>query len=132
MRRMVPRPHSARDDGEVGMLVVEDNEDIRFLLDVIFDLHPTMELDGSAKNFEEGLELWRRLRPSMIILDYQLPGRDGLELAAEILAEQPDQAIVLFSAYLDDHTIKRAEEIGIRDCVSKDHINRLVELLEAS
>lgn len=114
------------------MLVVEDNEDIRFLLDVIFDLHPTMQLDGSAKNFEEGLDLWRRLRPSMIILDYQLPGRDGLELAAEILAEQPDQAIVLFSAYLDDHTIKRAEEIGIRDCVSKDHINRLVELLEAS
>jgi DNA-binding NarL/FixJ family response regulator len=113
------------------MLVVEDNEDIRFLLNIIIDLHPGMELTGAANDAEEGLRLWRELQPSLVILDYRLPGRDGLELAAEILAERPDQNIVLFSAYLDDRTIERAEELGIRACVSKDHINRLVELLEA-
>jgi DNA-binding NarL/FixJ family response regulator len=113
------------------MLVVEDNEDIRFLLNVIVDLHPEMHLDGVANDAEEGLRLWRELQPSLVILDYRLPGRDGLELAAEILAERPDQRIVLFSAYLDDRTVERAEELGIRECISKDHINRLVELLEA-
>jgi two-component system response regulator NreC len=113
------------------MLVVEDNEDIRFLLDIIIELHPEMQLDGQATNFDEGLRLWRELQPSVVVLDYRLPGRDGLELAAEILAERPDQDIVLFSAYLDDRTIERAEALGIRECVSKDHINRLVELLEA-
>lgn len=113
------------------MLVVEDNEDIRFLLNIIIELHPEMELDGAANDAEEGLRLWRELQPSLVILDYRLPGRDGLELAADMLAERPDQNIVLFSAYLDDRTIQRAEELGIRECVSKDHINRLVELLAA-
>ena len=113
------------------MLVVEDNEDIRFLLNVIIDLHPELELCGAANDAEDGLRLWRELQPSLVILDYRLPGRDGLELAADMLAERPDQNIVLFSAYLDDHTIQRAEELGIRHCVSKDHIGRLVELLEA-
>ena len=113
------------------MLVVEDNEDIRFLLNVIIDLHPQLELRGAANDAEEGLRMWRELQPSLVILDYRLPGRDGLELAADMLAERPDQDIVLFSAYLDDRTIQRAEEMGIRECVSKDHIRRLVELLEA-
>ncbi|MEN3273246.1 MAG: hypothetical protein V7636_2007 [Actinomycetota bacterium] len=113
------------------MLVVEDNEDIRFLLNTIIDLHPEMQLSGIANDAEEGLRMWRELQPSLVILDYRLPGRDGLELAADILAERPDQNIVLFSAYLDDRTVQRAEELGIRACVSKDHINRLVELLEA-
>jgi DNA-binding NarL/FixJ family response regulator len=114
------------------MLVVEDNEDIRFLLNVIVELHPDLQLDGTASDAEEGLRLWRELQPSLVILDYRLPGRDGLQLAADILAERPEQDIVLFSAYLDDRTVARAEELGIRECVSKDHINRLVELLEAS
>ena len=113
------------------MLVVEDNEDIRYLLNVIIDLHPELELSGTANDAEEGLRMWRELQPSLVILDYRLPGRDGLELAADILAERPDQDIVLFSAYLDDRTIERAEEIGIRECIAKDRINRLVELLEA-
>jgi DNA-binding NarL/FixJ family response regulator len=114
------------------MLVVEDNEDIRYLLNIIIDLHPAMELDGAASDAEEGLRLWRQLQPAVVIVDYRLPGRDGLELAADILAERPDQNIVLFSAYLDDRTVERATALGIRACVSKDHINRLVELLEAS
>ena len=116
----------------MGMLVVEDNEDIRFLLNTIIDLHPELELSGIANDAEEGLRLWRELQPSLIVLDYRLPGRDGLDLAEEILTEQPEQDIVLFSAYLDDRTIQRAEALGIRACVSKDHINRLVELLQAS
>jgi len=117
---------------EVAMLVVEDNEDIRYLLNVIIDLHPDLELSGTANDAEEGLRLWRELQPSLVVLDYRLPGRDGLELAADMLSERPEQDILLFSAYLDDHTVKRALEIGIRECISKDHINRLVELLEAA
>ena len=111
------------------MLVVEDNEDIRFLLNVIIDLHPEMQLDGAANDAEEGLRLWRELQPSLVILDYRLPGRDGLELAAEILAERPDQHIVLFSAYLDDDTRKQAADLGIRACVSKSDFSRIPQVL---
>jgi len=111
------------------VLVVEDNEDIRFLLNVLSDLHPDIDVSSEATNAEDGLRMWREQRPDLVLLDYRLPGRDGLELAAEILAEKPDQRIVLFSAYLDDRTVARAEAMGINECISKDQIGRLLELI---
>ncbi len=46
----------------------------------------------------------------------------GLETAAAILAEQPDQRIILFSAFLDANTRAQASELGILACVPKTEL----------
>jgi DNA-binding NarL/FixJ family response regulator len=112
-----------------GVLIVEDEEDIQFLLRVIIDLTDDLEITGSATNASDALALWRELRPRVVLLDQRLPGRDGLSVASEILGEDPEQTILLFSAYLDANTIARADDLGITDCVSKDEITRLPEII---
>ena len=84
---------------------------------------------GEARDGEEGLERWREDRPDIVLLDQRMPGLSGLEVAERILAEEPGQTIVLFSAYVDDATRARAEEIGVRECLSKSDFSRVADVL---
>ncbi|HYD09614.1 MAG TPA: hypothetical protein VEA78_05875, partial [Acidimicrobiales bacterium] len=59
----------------------------------------------------------------------QLPSATGLDVAEVILREDPTTPIVLFSAYLDDAAVARAERLGVRACLGKDQVVRIPELL---
>jgi len=107
-------------------LIVDDDDDMRFLLRVLIEAaNEGLAVAGEARNADEAVQSWREQRPDVIVLDCRMPGRSGLDLAAEILAEEPDQSIILFSAYLDDDTMARADELGVRACLSKDHYDEL-------
>jgi DNA-binding NarL/FixJ family response regulator len=60
-----------------------------------------------------------------VIIDERMPGYSGMDAAVEILAEYPDQAIVLFTACLDSALRKVAEAAGIRRCLTKAQLNSL-------
>ena len=65
----------------------------------------------------------------MILLDHQMPDMTGLEAAEQILAEQPEQRIILFSAYLDADTRATAADLGILACLPKTELARIPEAL---
>lgn len=75
------------------------------------------------------LDAMRRLKPppvpTVLVLDNQMPGLTGLEVAERVLECIPDQRIILFSAHLDDEVCRRAEEIGVSLCVAKTDVHRL-------
>jgi DNA-binding NarL/FixJ family response regulator len=107
-------------------LIVDDDDDMRFLVRVLIEAaNEGLAVAAEARNAEEAVDRWREHRPDVVVLDNRMPGRSGLEVAAEILAEQPDQSIILFSAYLDDETVRQAGALGVRACLSKDHYDQL-------
>jgi DNA-binding NarL/FixJ family response regulator len=107
-------------------LIVDDDEDMRFLLRVLIEsANEGLAVAAEARNGDEALDQWREHRPDVVVLDNRMPGRTGLEVAAEILGEAPEQSIILFSAFLDDETLARADELGVRACLSKDHYDQL-------
>jgi two-component system chemotaxis response regulator CheY len=107
-------------------LIVDDDDDMRFLLRVLIEAaNEGLSIAGEARTADEAVEQWREQQPDVVVLDHRMPGRSGLEVAAEILAEQPDQSIILFSAFLDDETIARAEALGVRACLTKDQYDEL-------
>ena len=111
-------------------LIVDDEEDIRLLVRAVIErANEGLSVAGEAGSGEEALERWRETRPDIILLDYRLPGISGLETAQRILAEQPDQSIILFSAYLDDDTVNSASELGVRACLAKGDLARIPEAL---
>ena len=75
------------------------------------------------------VDLARLTEPDVVLLDYRMPGRNGIEIATEILAEDPDQHVLLFSAYFDDDIVAEAARIGVRECVSKDHAKAIPDIL---
>ena len=107
-------------------LIVDDDEDMRFLLRVLIEAaNEGLSVAGEAGSGDEAVAQWREHRPDVVVLDYRMPGRTGLDVAQEILTERPDQSIILFSAYLDDETVTRAGAIGVRACLSKDDYDQL-------
>jgi DNA-binding NtrC family response regulator len=68
-------------------------------------------------------------RIDLVVTDFSMPGRSGLDVARELLAVRPDICIVLVSGYLDDALTASSREIGIRHVVYK--ANTVKELCES-
>jgi DNA-binding NarL/FixJ family response regulator len=111
-------------------LIVDDDEDMRFLLrSVIERANEGLQVAAEAGGADEALARWRDVRPDVIVLDHRMPGTTGLEVAEVILAEDSAQSIILFSAYLDDELVARADAIGVRACISKDRYDDIPDAL---
>lgn len=106
----------------IRVLVVDDEPDMRVLVRHVLAAAPEVEVVGEADGPEAALEAWRAARPDLIVLDHRMPRRSGLDVAAEILAEAPEQPIILFSAFLDPDLRARAAALGVRRCVAKDDV----------
>lgn len=124
------------DDATTTILIVDDELDMRMLVRVIIDLaNRGWSIVGEAADGMEAVKAWRDLNgppvPHVIVLDNRMPELTGLEAAAEILAERPEQHIVLYSAFLDDNVRREAATIGVRECVTKDELDRLPEVIDS-
>ena len=102
-------------------LIVDDDDNIRALVRTIIEwANEGLQVAAEAGDVTEALAQWREHRPDVVILDERMPEGSGLDLAATMLSEHPDQSIILFSAYLDSDMVRRAEELGVRECLSKE------------
>jgi YesN/AraC family two-component response regulator len=131
-----PGADSAAKESTTTFLIVDDELDMRMLLRVIIDLaNRGWSIVGEAADGLEAVRAWRALNgppaPHVIVLDNRMPELTGLEAAAEILAERPEQHIVLYSAFLDDTVRREAARIGVRTCVTKDELDRLPQVIDA-
>ncbi len=106
-------------DKKIGVLVVDDNALLRVgLRDTIAD-EPDMVPAGEAQNGVEALEMYRRLRPDVVTMDYRMPNEDGLEASRKILEEFPDARIVFLSICEGEEDIWNAWQAGVRGYLSK-------------
>ncbi len=113
------------------VLVVEDNQDAAEMLAVM------LELDGHevsvAADGLEGLELARRWKPDVVLLDVGLPGLDGYEVAREIRRSKlrPRPLIAAMTGYGREEDRKRGEDAGIDvHLVKPARREQIVELLD--
>ena len=76
------------------------------------------EVVGQVGDGERAVELARTLRPDLVILDVKMPGKDGIQAAAEIADEQIAPVIIL-TAYSDRDLIQRAIDAGAMTYLAK-------------
>jgi DNA-binding NarL/FixJ family response regulator len=108
------------------VLIVDDEDDMRALVRATIEIaNEGLSVAAEASDGKTAVSMVREERPGVVVLDHRMPGLTGLDTAREILAEHPDQAIVLFSSYLDRDVIMAAQRIGVRVCLAKDDIRQL-------
>jgi DNA-binding NarL/FixJ family response regulator len=101
-------------------VVVEDQTLFRELLAKLLRSDPRYELVGEAGDGRAGLELCRTARPHLLLLDIQLPGMDGFELAENLFAALPEVRVLALTSLKDDRTISEVIESGFAGYVEKD------------
>jgi DNA-binding NarL/FixJ family response regulator len=102
----------------VKVLVVDDTEHVRSMLADMLDLDG-FDVVGQAASGEEALDLSRKAAPDVVVMDYKMPGMDGLKAARAIRDVRPDQPIILYTAYMDPALESEARDAGIALCVGK-------------
>jgi CheY-like chemotaxis protein len=94
------------------VLIVDDSKLARMSVAKLLNgLRPAWSRDEAA-NADEALERVARTLPDIVLLDINMPGRDGLALAAELHAMHPDMPLAIISANVQDEIMARTREIG--------------------
>jgi DNA-binding NarL/FixJ family response regulator len=85
-------------DSRLRIVLADDNPVVRHGLRAIISGHPDLEVVGEAVDGRQAVELVRRLKPDLTLLDVRMPGLDGFGAAAELTPEFQ----VLMISYSDD------------------------------
>ncbi|MFQ5893226.1 MAG: response regulator [Nitrospinota bacterium] len=76
-----------------------------------------------AYNGHEALELYKRERPKVVLLDIRMPGKNGLEVLRELKAHNPKARVIMVSAVQEEEIVLKAMNAGAFDYITKP-INR--------
>jgi two-component system, NarL family, invasion response regulator UvrY len=112
----------------VKVLIVDDHPIVRAGLRRLLAAEPNVEFYETADG-REALSLYREQRPSLVILDLNLPGLGGLELLGRLKVADPKARILVLSMHDDETHVTRALQAGAMGYVTKNVDPK--ELLEA-
>ena len=107
------------------MLVVEDDPGMQVLINEVLGEDPRLELSGEAADLEGAIEVARRTKPALLILDHFISGDVmGLEAAPMLKEASPNSKILLFTSH--DLTVEANREPAIDQILLKKHLDRLL------
>jgi YesN/AraC family two-component response regulator len=95
-----------------ALLIVEDDTVTREVFGLIISRQFPDLTVYTAEDGISGLEMFRRHRPQIVITDINMPGMDGIEMAAEIKTIKTDTTFIAVTAYDTANCIERATMIG--------------------
>jgi DNA-binding NarL/FixJ family response regulator len=104
----------------IRVLLADDQRVVRDGLTLLLDLLPGIEVLDAASDGAQAVELARRLRPDVILMDLRMPRCDGVE-ATKLLREQcPEVKVIVLTTYADDRSVLDALRAGARGYLTKD------------
>jgi len=113
----------------IRILVAEDHLVARVGVSAIVNMQPDMTVVAEASNGQQAVELYRRHRPDVALLDLRMPVMGGTQAAAAIRAEFPQARMIALTTYGGDEDIRRALAAGVQAYLTKDVLHD--ELLNA-
>ncbi len=104
----------------IRVLIADDHRLFRQGLRQICETVGHLEVVGEAENGEEAVELARRLRPDVVLMDIRMPVRDGVEATRLITESVPSARIIILTMYRQDQYVFEAIKAGARGYLLKD------------
>jgi DNA-binding NarL/FixJ family response regulator len=104
----------------ITLVVADDHPVVRQGLVALLGTDPDIEVIGEAADGSEATDVVLSLRPSVVVMDLQMPVVDGVAATQAIKQVWPEAAIVVLTTYDSDEAIVRALEAGASGFVLKD------------
>jgi len=97
---------------KIRVMVVDDHPVVRFGISAIISTQPDMAVVAQAVTGREAVELYRKHRPDITLMDLRLPEMSGVEAIRAIREHYPDSGIIVLTTYQGDEDIHRALTAG--------------------
>lgn len=100
------------------ILVIDDEKSIRNLLDTLLSRkgYDVVLADGGRK----GLELFRRERPDVVVLDLKMPEMDGIAVLQQVRSLKPDQPVIILTGAGTPEKEHLVHALGVSEFVAKE------------
>ena len=108
------------DTGTIRVLLVEDNDVFRQALVLLLELQQGIDVVGAVAEGDGAVAAARELGPHVVVLDFRLPGMDGVETTRALRRECPDLAVVCLTASASPRELDALREAGVVECLRKD------------
>lgn len=115
----------------VRILVVDDNPAVRHYLRAILEQQSTWQVCDEARTGSEALQRVQHSPPDVILLDFQMPDLNGLDVAQQINELFPHIPILMVTIHLSSQLQKAAQNVGIRGACAKTDVGSIVEAVDA-
>ena len=107
----------------VRVLVVDDQRPFRAVAAAVLRRMPDFLLIGEAETGEEGVASAAELRPDLVLMDFNLPGIDGVVAAGRIHVQAPESVVVLCSSYAREDLSVGLDEPGVAGYLHKEELH---------
>jgi two-component system response regulator DesR len=106
--------------GPIRVLLVEDNQVFREALELLLDLRDDIEVVASVGAGHDAVPAVLEHDPDVVVMDYRLPGIDGVQATRAIRDASPNVAVVVLTASANLRELDALREAGAVACLSKD------------
>ncbi len=112
----------------IRILLVEDNEVFREALELLLGMRAELEVAGAVADGSHVVAACRELEPDVVLMDFRLPGMDGVQATAAVKANFPDVTVVCLTASANAREIEALYDAGAAECLTKDQeLDAIVE-----
>ena len=104
----------------IRLMVVDDHPAFRKGLAALIESEPDLSVVAETGDGRESIELYRKVRPDVVLMDLRLPGFSGVEAIQAIRKEFPDARVIVVTTYDTDEDVYRALQSGAKSYLLKD------------
>jgi DNA-binding NarL/FixJ family response regulator len=115
----------------VRILVVDDNPAVRRYLRRALEQQEGWRVCDEARNGQEAVDRFQKIRPDVIVLDFQMPEMNGLDAARIISRLSPETPILMVTLYLSRQLSEEARKAGVRGACTKTDVGCVVDAVGA-
>jgi NarL family two-component system response regulator LiaR len=113
----------------IRVLIADDHQLVRQGMAALLSVKPEFDILGQATDGVEAVELATSLSPDIILMDLQMPHKDGIEATREIKEDNPEARILIITSFAEDENVYLAIKAGALGYLLKD--SSPVELMQA-
>jgi two-component system response regulator DesR len=113
----------------IRIVLVEDNDVFREALELLLGMRDEIEVVASVHDGAEAVSAAREHEPDVVLMDYRLPGLDGVQATAAVRASLPHVAVVCLTASANAREVEALYQAGASACLTKDR--ELDEIVDA-
>jgi len=121
----IPEPET----GELTIVLADDHKVVRSALHMLLEAEPDIEVVAEAGTADDAVRYARGHKPTVLILDLDMPGRPSLEAIPDIAEASPDTHIVILTMRSEPEFARQALKLGVRGYVLKEAAD--AELVQA-
>jgi len=112
--------HQLKRTAPIRVMIVDDHPAVRKGIAALIESEPDLQVVGQTGDGREAVDLFRKLKPDIVLMDLRLPGMGGVEAIMAIRKEFADARIIVLTTFDADEDIYRAIQSGAKSYLLKD------------